>query len=39
MTAPLSLDLTEDIANAVPAVDRETTGQYGDGLRSEDEVC
>jgi hypothetical protein len=38
MTTPPSLDqLTEDIASAVPAVDRETTGQYGDGLGSEDE--
>jgi hypothetical protein len=38
MTVLPSLDqLTEDIANAMPAVDRETTGQYGDGLGSEDE--
>ncbi|MFB6183709.1 MAG: hypothetical protein ABEI96_04065, partial [Haloarculaceae archaeon] len=34
----LSLDVfTGAIADAVPAVDRNTTGQYGDGLGSEDE--
>lgn len=34
----LSLDaFTNAVADAVPAVDRETTGQYGDGLGSEDE--
>lgn len=38
MTEQLSLDvLTEDIAAAIPAVDAETTGQYGDGLGSETE--
>lgn len=38
MTEPLRLDdLTEDMAAVVPAVDAETTGQYGDGLGSEDE--
>jgi hypothetical protein len=38
MEDTLSLDeFTEDIANAIPAVDRVTTGQYGDGLGSEDE--
>lgn len=38
MAAPLSLEaFTEDIAAAVLAVDQETTGQYGDGLGSEDE--
>lgn len=29
--------LTEDLAAAVPVVDGETAGQYGDGLGSEDE--
>jgi len=38
MAAASSLDkFTEAVADAVPAVDRETTGQYGDGLGSEDE--
>lgn len=38
MADPLSLDrFTEDVADAVPVVDSETTGQYGDGLGSEDE--
>jgi hypothetical protein len=38
MVAASSLDaLTEAVANAVPAVDHKTTGQYGDGLGSEDE--
>lgn len=38
MEAILSLDrFTGDIADAVPAVDSVTTGQYGDGLGSEDE--
>lgn len=38
MADVLSLDaFTEAVADAVPAVDRETTGQYGDGLGSEDE--
>lgn len=30
-------DLTEELAEVVPDVDSETTGQYGDGLGSEDE--
>lgn len=30
-------ELTERLAEAVPDVDGETTGQYGDGLGSEDE--
>jgi len=30
-------ELTEMLAGAVPDVDSETTGQYGDGLGSEDE--
>jgi len=38
MEDALSLDVfTGAIADAVPAVDRNTTGQYGDGLGSEDE--
>lgn len=38
MADALSLDrLTEDIAGSVPPVDSEMTGQYGDGLGSEDE--
>jgi hypothetical protein len=38
MADSLSLHrLTKDIADAVPVVDSETTGQYGDGLGSEDE--
>lgn len=38
MADPLSLDrLTGDIADAVQAIDSETTGQYGDGLGSENE--
>jgi len=38
MAGPLSLNrFTKDIADAVPIVDRETTGQYGDGIGSEDE--
>jgi len=30
-------ELTEMLAGAAPDVDSETTGQYGDGLGSEDE--
>lgn len=38
MTEPPSLEeLTEDMAAVIPTVDAETTGQYGDGLGSEDE--
>jgi hypothetical protein len=38
MEDALSLDVfTGAVAEAVPAVDRKTTGQYGDGLGSEDE--
>jgi len=38
MTERLALEtLTEDLAAAVPAVDARTTGQYGNGLGSEDE--
>jgi hypothetical protein len=38
VSEPLTLEtLTEDTAAAVPAVDAETTGQYGDGLGSENE--
>ena len=38
MAGPLSLDeLTADLANAIPVVDAETTGQYGAGLGSETE--
>lgn len=38
MEDALSLDVfTGAIADAVPALDRNTTGQYGDGLGSEDE--
>ncbi|MFB6152468.1 MAG: hypothetical protein ABEJ40_11745 [Haloarculaceae archaeon] len=38
MTGSLSLgELTEDLPEAIPAIDSETTGQYGDGLGSEDE--
>ncbi len=38
MSEPLTLEtLTEDLATALPAVDAETTGQYGDGLGSENE--
>jgi len=38
MADPLSLKrFTEDVADAVPVVDCETTGKYGDGLGSEDE--
>lgn len=38
MADPLSLNrFTEDVADAVPVVDCETTGKYGDGLGSEDE--
>jgi len=38
MADALSLEgFTEDVAGAVPPVDGETTGQYGDGLGSEDE--
>jgi hypothetical protein len=39
MTERLTLEtLTEDLAAAVPAVDAETAGQYGDGLGSETEA-
>jgi hypothetical protein len=38
MADPPSLyEFTGDVAGAVPTVDRETMGQYGDGLGSEDE--
>lgn len=38
MTESLSLqELTQDTAAAVPTVDRRTTGQYGDGIGSENE--
>jgi hypothetical protein len=38
VSGPISLEkLTEDVASVIPAVDRETTGQYGDGIGSEDE--
>ena len=29
--------LAEDVAEVIPQIDRETTGQYGDGIGSEDE--
>lgn len=35
--SPSLAELTRDLAVAVPVVDSETTGQYGDGLGSEDE--
>lgn len=38
MTGQPSLDeFTRDLANVVPQVDEGTTGQYGDGIGSEDE--
>jgi hypothetical protein len=38
MSERLTLEtLTEDVATAVPTVDAVTTGQYGDGLGSENE--
>jgi hypothetical protein len=38
MAQQLSLaELTKDMADVVPDVDAETSGQYGDGLGSEDE--
>ena len=38
MAGSPSLDeLTQDVADAVPVVDRQTTGQYGPGLGSESE--
>lgn len=38
MAEPPSLEeLTEDMAAVIPTVDAETTGQYDDGLGSEDE--
>lgn len=39
MGSPVTLEsLTEDMAEAVPPVDAETEGQYGNGLGSENEV-
>ena len=35
--SPSLYEFTGGVADAVPEVDRETTGQYGDGLGSEDE--
>lgn len=35
--SPSLYEFTRDVADAVPRIDRETTGQYGDGLESEDE--
>lgn len=38
MAESLSLEkFTQDLADVIPDVDRETTGQYGDGLGSENE--
>ncbi len=36
-THPSVEAVTTDIANRIPAIDRETTGQYGDGIGSENE--